>query len=169
MFGGGLNLIPKNPILDNFVRAWTVANFRVYFWNTVVVTFAVVVIVVLRTALTGYALGRYDFPGKKILRAALVEIGRASCRDTIIPLFDLIKAMGLLNTRWAIILGESGGAHVVFVLLFAGFFASRWPGPSSPPPRSCALCGPGTRSLSRWSSRWPGPTCVRWASVCTPS
>jgi len=124
MFGGGLNLVPKNPILDNFVRAWTVANFRVYFWNTVVVTFAVVVIVVLRTALTGYALGRYDFPGKKILRAALVATLFLPAGYTIIPLFDLIKAMGLLNTRWAIILGESGGAHVVFVLLFAGFFAS---------------------------------------------
>jgi multiple sugar transport system permease protein len=124
MFGGGLNLIPQNPILDNFVRAWTVANFRVYFWNTVVVTFSVVVITVLRTALTGYALGRYDFPGKKVFRTALIATLFLPSGYTIIPLFDLMKWMGLLNTRWAIILGESGGAHVVFVLLFAGFFAS---------------------------------------------
>lgn len=124
MFGGGLRLIPRDPVIENFVRAWSVANFRVYFINTVIVTVATVVITVLRTAITGYAIGRYDFPGKRIFRAALVATLFLPTGYTIIPVFDLVKAMGLLNTRWAVILGESGGAHVVFVLLFAGFFSS---------------------------------------------
>lgn len=124
MFSGGLNLFPKEPILDNYIRAWSVANFRVYFWNTVIVTVSVVVLVVLRTALTGYAIGRYDFPGKKFFRGALVATLFLPTGYTIIPVFDLMKSLGLLNTLWAIILGESGGAHVVFVLLFAGFFSS---------------------------------------------
>jgi raffinose/stachyose/melibiose transport system permease protein len=124
MFGSGLRLIPRDPVVENFVRAWSVANFRIYFLNTVIVTLAVVVITVLRTAITGYAIGRYDFPGKRIFRAALVATLFLPTGYTIIPVFDLIKAMGLLNTRWGVILGEAGGAHVVFVLLFAGFFAS---------------------------------------------
>jgi raffinose/stachyose/melibiose transport system permease protein len=124
MFSGGLNLIPKEPVLDNFIRAWQVANFRVYFVNTVIVTIAVVLITVVRTSMTGYALGRYDFPGKKILIGALVVTTFLPTGYTIIPVFDLMKALGLLNTLWAVILGESGGPHVLFIMLFAGFFSS---------------------------------------------
>jgi raffinose/stachyose/melibiose transport system permease protein len=124
MFSGGLNLIPKEPVLENFVRAWKVANFRIYFLNTVIVTVAVVLITVVRTSMTGYALGRYDFPGKKILIGALVVTTFLPTGYTIIPVFDLMKALGLLNTLWAVILGESGGPHVLFIMLFAGFFSS---------------------------------------------
>ena len=38
MFSGGLNLIPKTLVLENYVRAWKVANFRIYLVNTIVVT-----------------------------------------------------------------------------------------------------------------------------------
>ena len=124
MFGGGLNLIPKQPVLDNFVRAWTVANFRVYFLNTVLVTAAVVTITVIWTSMCGYALGRYDFPGRKFFMGAIVATLFLPTGYTIIPIFDLMNKLGLLNTLWSIILGESGGAHVIFILLFAGFFSS---------------------------------------------
>jgi raffinose/stachyose/melibiose transport system permease protein len=42
---------------------------------------------------------------------------------TIIPVFDLINRLHLNDSLLGIILAESGGAHVVFVLLFAGFFS----------------------------------------------
>jgi raffinose/stachyose/melibiose transport system permease protein len=37
--------------------------------------------------------------------------------------FDLINRLNLNNTLLGIILAESGGAHVIYVLLFAGFFS----------------------------------------------
>jgi len=124
MFGGGLNLIPKEPILENFPRAWHVAKFRVYFFNTVIVTAAVVSIVVAWTSMTGYAFGRYNFPGKKYLLGAIVVTLFLPHGYTIIPVFELMKKLRLLNTLWSIILGEAGGGHVLFILLFTGFFAS---------------------------------------------
>jgi len=124
MFSGGLNLIPKDPILENFGRAWTVANFRQYFVNTVIVTVAVVGITVVRTSMTGYVLGRYSFPGKRILIGALIVTTFLPTGYTIIPVFDLMKALRLLNTLWAVILGEAGGPHMLFIMLFAGFFSS---------------------------------------------
>jgi multiple sugar transport system permease protein len=124
MFGGGLNLIPQEPILDNFVRAWRVANFRTYFFNTVTVTVSVVALVVTWSAMTGYAFGRYDFPGKKLFMGAIVATLFLPTGYTIIPTFELIKALGLLDTLWAVILAMAGGAHVLFILLFTGFFSS---------------------------------------------
>jgi multiple sugar transport system permease protein len=124
MFGGGLNLIPQEPILDNFVRAWRVANFRTYFFNTVTVTVSVVALVVTWSAMTGYAFGRYDFPGKKLFMGAIVATLFLPTGYTIIPTFELIKTLGLLDTLWAVILAMAGGAHVLFILLFTGFFSS---------------------------------------------
>ncbi|MBC7234602.1 MAG: carbohydrate ABC transporter permease [Chloroflexi bacterium] len=124
MFGGGLNLIPKEPTLDNFVRAWKVANFRTYFFNTVTVTVSVVALVVTWSSMTGYAFGRYDFPGKKLFMGAIVATLFLPTGYTIIPTFELIKALGLLNTLWGVILAMAGGAHVLFILLFTGFFSS---------------------------------------------
>src|SRR5699024_10076369 len=39
------------------------------------------------------------------------------------PIFELIKNMGMMNSLSGIILAESGGGHVLFVLLFASFFS----------------------------------------------
>ena len=41
---------------------------------------------------------------------------------TIIPVFDLIHSLGLNGTLTGVILAQSGGAHVIFILLFAGYF-----------------------------------------------
>jgi len=124
MFGGGLNLIPQEIIFDNFVRAWEVAKFRVYFFNTVTVTVSVVAMVLAWTSMTGYACGRYAFPGRKIFMGAIVATLFLPTGYTIIPVFELMERLGLLNTLWAVILGEAGGGHVLFILLFSGFFQS---------------------------------------------
>lgn len=124
MFGGGLNLIPKQPVLENYARAWKVANFRTYFFNTVIVTVSVVALVVTWSSMTGYAFGRYDFPGKRLFMGAIVATLFLPTGYTIIPVFDLMRMLGLLNTLWAVILGMAGGAHVLFILLFTGFFSS---------------------------------------------
>lgn len=68
-FASGLSLIPESFKLDNFVRAWNNANFAVYFRNSIIVTLSVVAIVLLATSLAGYVLGRYAFPGKKLIMA----------------------------------------------------------------------------------------------------
>jgi raffinose/stachyose/melibiose transport system permease protein len=42
--------------------------------------------------------------------------------STIIPTYQIIKSLGLVGTKTGLILAQSGGAHVVFVMLFSGFF-----------------------------------------------
>lgn len=119
----GLNLIPEVVRLDNYVRAWTEANIGKYFFNTVFITFFSIVIAVGSTALIGYVLGRYRFPGKKVVIALFAAAIFLPEGYTIIPIFDLISAMGLSGSLWGVTLAEAGGAHVVTTLLFAGYFA----------------------------------------------
>ncbi len=119
----GAGLIPPSPQWGNFERAWTQAHIGQYFTNTVIITVSTVAIVVAMTAMMGYALGRYDYPGRKIVLALYAATIFIPEGYTIIPVFDLINRLHLNDTLFGIILAEAGGAHVIFVLLFAGFFS----------------------------------------------
>ncbi len=116
-------LIPSAWQFDNYVRAWTTANFSRYFVNTVTVTCCTVLLVLFLTATCGYALGRFKFPGKKIFIALIVATMFIPSGYTVIPIFDLMKRLGLLNTLTAVILAEAGGGQMLYILMFMGFFS----------------------------------------------
>lgn len=123
-FESELGLIPNSLDFSNFVRAWEQANFSQYFLNSVIITGAAILIVLFITSMCGYALGRYSFPGKK---AFIVILGASifiPLEFSMIPVFQLIKALGLMDSLSGVILAEAGGGHVIFVLLFASFFRS---------------------------------------------
>jgi len=122
-FSNGLSLFVEQFTLENLVRAWNEAHFGQYFINSVLITLGTVVIVVFTTATCGYVLGRYAFKGKKLVYALLISSMFVPMEFTIIPIYELIKMMGLVNTRFGVILAEAGGNHIIFILLFAAFFA----------------------------------------------
>lgn len=120
---GAPNPIPEVFQWDNYVRAWTSANFSSYFVNTVIFTIATVFIVLVLSALTGYVLGRIQFPGRKAIIIIVVAIMFIPKGYTIIPLFKIVSTLGLSDSLLGVIVAESSGAHVLFILLFASFFA----------------------------------------------
>lgn len=119
---GGLSLIPKSFQFENYIRAWDTANFSTYFFNTVFVSVSVVFIVVLLCALTGYVLGRYEFPGRKVIFILVASTLFLPKGYTIIPIYTLVNSLSLNNSLAGVVLAEAGGAHVLFILLFTAFF-----------------------------------------------
>lgn len=120
----GTSLLPEVFKWENYSNAWNSANFSGYFLNTVIFTIAVVIIVIILSSLTGYVLGRLKFPGRNLIMISVVAIMFIPKGYTIIPLYQIISGMGLTNTMFGVILAESSGAHVLFILMFASFFAS---------------------------------------------
>ncbi|WP_152366026.1 carbohydrate ABC transporter permease [Microlunatus speluncae] len=120
---GSLN--PFNPVLriGNWSRAWTEANMGQFFFNSVFVTTGSIIISVTVAALMGYALGRYRFVGKKWVIGIFALVIFLPEGYTIIPVYDLIDALGLSGSLWGVTLAEAGGVGVVQVLLFAGYFS----------------------------------------------
>lgn len=123
-FASKLALIPQKLQLDNFLRAWSKGNFGVYFKNSVIVTVSVVVIVLVVTSMAGYVLGRYRFGGRKLIIAALMISVTIPSVFTVIPVYELLKQMGLSQNLLGLILAECGGGHVIFIMLFSGFYGS---------------------------------------------
>lgn len=123
MLLGGIGLIPTQPTLENFGRAWQTARFGEYTANTITFSVAVVVMVILVSATAGYALGRGRMPGKYVVVGMLVATMFIPHGYTIIPVFQLVNALGLGNGLLGAALAAAGPAHVVQILLFMGFFA----------------------------------------------
>ncbi|MGH2557727.1 MAG: carbohydrate ABC transporter permease [Thermomicrobiales bacterium] len=119
----GLGLIPKDPQPGNFARAWTEARIGDYFLNTVIITLGSIAIVLVSVSMMGYVLGRFQFPGKKLVIVLFAVTVFLPEGYTIIPIFELVNRLGLANSLIGVTLAQAGGAHVVMVLLFAGYFS----------------------------------------------
>ncbi|MFE9656961.1 carbohydrate ABC transporter permease [Micromonospora sp. NPDC006431] len=123
VFLGGLSVLPDEWTFDNFVRAWDTAHFGAYLSNTVVFSVTTVIIVLLVSATAGYALGRGNLPGKKVIVGLLITTMFIPHGYTIIPIFKLVDGLGLNTGLLGAVLATAGPAHVVPILLFMGYFA----------------------------------------------
>ena len=119
----GLSLLPETPQWQNYQRAWEQARIGQYFINTVIITASSVALVVVTTSMIGYVLGRYSFPGKRVVVGLFVATVFLPTGYTIIPVFEMVNRLGLGDTLWGVVLAQSGGAHVLYILLFAGYFS----------------------------------------------
>ena len=108
-FRSGLSLIPERLSFANYVYAWEVGQFSTYFLNTIVVTVVTTLMVILLTSMAGYVLSKTGFPGKKLVLGGMVALMFLPGGYTIIPTFDLVQKLGLLNTLWSIILVQAAG------------------------------------------------------------
>ncbi|MCL5266145.1 MAG: carbohydrate ABC transporter permease [Chloroflexi bacterium] len=123
-FNSGPSLIPHQLLWDNYVYAWNTGQFGTYFLNTIIVTVSVTLLVILFTSMAGYVLSKTHFPGKKLIIGGMLALMFLPGGYTIIPVFDLVNRLGLLNTLWSIILVQTAGGLVFNTLLFMGYFAT---------------------------------------------
>jgi raffinose/stachyose/melibiose transport system permease protein len=120
----GLSIIPRELGWGNYVSAWDGANFGTYFLNTLIITVSTVVLTLLLTSMAGFALARTSFPGKKLLLAVIVVTFFLPRGYTIVPVYDIVQHLGLLNTLWSVVLVQVAAGMVFNTFLFMGYFAT---------------------------------------------
>lgn len=117
-------LIPEEPTLDNFVRAWSSGDFARFFVNSVVVTVSSTAISVALSAMLGFAFARYRFPGSRLLFATLLFTMMVPGMLLLIPQFMLARDLGLLNNLWGLIVVYSVMNLGLNTFLLRGFYAA---------------------------------------------
>ncbi len=113
-----------------FPRVITFDNYRIVFdypvwrwaWNSFVVSTAVTLLVVVSSAMAGYALARMKFLGRRMLFGLLLSVRMVPAAVALIPLYLLIARLRILDTYPALIMPAVGG--VLGVYLFRQFFFS---------------------------------------------
>lgn len=97
-----------HPHWENFAAAWKVANITPLLGSSVILVVVVVPVVIICSAMGGYALAQLDIWGGWVAYG-LMFIGLTLPFEVLVtPLYYEVQSMGLLNTRWALILPMIG-------------------------------------------------------------
>ena len=123
-FTDGLNPMPSHFLWANYLDAWQEASFGRYFMNTILITVGTVVITLVVTAAAGYVLARTRFPGRGFFLGLVSATLFLPHGYTIIPVFDLMQRLHLLNSLWSVIIVQASGGVVFGTFLFMGYFMS---------------------------------------------
>lgn len=119
---GGLNLFPHKFITFNYTSAWKMGNFARYTFNSIFLSFGVMVIVLLSSSMAGYCFARKNFFMKEVIYGTMVafmfiNVGSISLR----PLFELATTLKLNNSLWSVIFIAAGGAQAANVFLVRSY------------------------------------------------
>jgi raffinose/stachyose/melibiose transport system permease protein len=114
--------LPLNPTLEAYRTAWGIGNFSNYLLNSVIVTVSSVAVILVLGSLAAYPIGRYSFRGRNVLFLYFLSGLMLPIKLGIVPIFFLMKSLGLYDTRLSLVLiyAASGLPFAVFIL--AGFF-----------------------------------------------
>ncbi|MFI5695204.1 carbohydrate ABC transporter permease [Kribbella sp. NPDC051586] len=121
-FVDGLNPMPSHFLWANYLDAWQEASFGRYFMNTILLTLGTVVITLVVTSCAGYVLARTRFPGRGFCLGLVSATLFLPHGYTIIPVFDLMQRVHLLNSLWSVIIVQASGGVVFGTFLFMGYF-----------------------------------------------
>ncbi|QCV96987.1 carbohydrate ABC transporter permease [Acidipropionibacterium acidipropionici] len=86
------------------------------FWNSTLVTALCAVGQMATAALAGYAFARLRFRGSNLLFSIILATMMIPMQVTIVPVFMLIRGMGLTDTLWALILPALPTAFGTFLM-----------------------------------------------------
>lgn len=89
---------PKKFVLENYTAAWDIANLGVLFKNSIFITVTATVITVIIGALASYFLSRFEFRMSKWIYGFFIFGLLIPIHATLVPMFILMKNLGLLNT-----------------------------------------------------------------------
>jgi multiple sugar transport system permease protein len=96
--------IANGVTFEQFRALFTETDFLVFFKNTVIVTVCVVAITMVVSVLAAFSLGRMRFWGSGILATGIFLTYLIPDTLLFIPLFQIVKALGLLNSYWGMVL-----------------------------------------------------------------
>jgi multiple sugar transport system permease protein/raffinose/stachyose/melibiose transport system permease protein len=107
--------------IGNYGEAWdAIAPFL---FNSVVYAFASTLGTLAVSCLAAWAFARYSFPGRELFYYFVIIMLMVPAILTLVPSFLLIKTLGLLDTRWALILPYIATGQVLSIYIMRQFFA----------------------------------------------
>lgn len=114
----GLHILPLHPTATAWQAVLSSSGILHAYLNTIIRAAAATVITLILTAMMAYPLAQRSFPHRRVLNFLLLFSLLFS--GGFIPLFLLVKNLGLLDSRWSLILPGAVGA--MNVILMRNFF-----------------------------------------------
>ena len=118
---------PAEPTLQNYVKLLDPTNpvghdFLLYFWNSLYVSVLTTIFGVAVAVPAAYAFSRFRFPGRTFLFFAVLLRNMFPAVVFLIPLFIMMRWMGLVGTHAALVLTYLTFGLPLSIWLLKGFY-----------------------------------------------
>ncbi|HEY9348738.1 MAG TPA: carbohydrate ABC transporter permease [Inquilinus sp.] len=113
---------PDRLMWANYVDAWRIGSFGELILNSLANVAAVVVLMILVCAPAGYAFAKMRFRGSEALFYLLILGLTVPIQAIVIPLYQLLSGLGLLDSLTGITLAQVGNGIPFGVFLMRNFF-----------------------------------------------
>ena len=115
---------PHNPTLQNYVRAFSDQPLFSYMTNSALVAIGSTVLSLLVSSLAAYAIARLNLKHRQLILTCIVASSMFPLVTLLVPIFETMRSVGLLNTYTALILPYTVLNLPVCTLVLVGFFQS---------------------------------------------
>src|SRR3954453_15953206 len=122
LFSYPLTIFPKNPTIKGYTQAWTSFSFPRYFLNTLFVTGGPTILTVAASALSGYALAKYQSWWLKAFSLCILATTMLPTEVILAPSFLVVRNLGLYNHLMGVVVPSILTATGTF--MFRQFFVT---------------------------------------------
>ena len=122
--GPSNKLWPSSFYLGNYIRAFTTSPLLGYLLNSTIVAVLTIGFTVVLAMPAAYAIEKLRFPGSRsVLNYFLLGL-MIPVFVSLLPIFQVLGAIGLRNTYWAVVVPQVAFALPGAIYLYASFFRS---------------------------------------------
>src|SRR5919107_1997944 len=114
--------LPHAPTIANYLRAFTDQPLLLFLFNSFMVAMLSTVLTLFISVLAAYALSRLQIRGRDLILSAIIAVSTFPLVTLLVPLFEIMRALGLLNTWVALILPYTVLSLPVCTLILVSFF-----------------------------------------------
>lgn len=119
-----ITYLPHEFTLDNYVQVFRQQPLGLYLANSVIVASASTVVTLLVSACAAYAIARLRLRYRDLILSAIIASSTFPLVTLLVPIFQTMRAVGLLNTYPALILPYVVLSLPVCTLVLVSFFQS---------------------------------------------
>ncbi len=114
------------PTLRNYENAFTNPNVRILngYKNSLIISGTVMLGVMLFSTMMAFALTRYVFPGRALVKSLIVAALMFPCFSTIVPVYRMVVWMGIFDKPQSVILVQLAGNMAFSCTVMMGFVAA---------------------------------------------
>ena len=111
-----------DPTLANYKTVLLDTDFPSWFLNSVIVAAFTMVIGIAMSASAGYALSRFNFPGKRSLMWVFLLTQMFPVAILIVPIYTIMASLGLIDTKASLVIAYCTVAVPFCAWMLRGYF-----------------------------------------------
>ena len=112
-----------DPTLDNYIKTFTRPPQSVWraYLNSLVISGTVTILVMLMAGMAAFAMVRYRFKGRRLLDSLIVASLMFPVFSTIIPVFQMLSAIRVVDNPIGVILPQTAGNLAFAIVILMGY------------------------------------------------